>query len=166
MTELIARVDRDLTYRRMDAVADAALAYENYRQTCIASFGNEKRCIAESAYFKWLAKRIEEYPDGHVLALLRGEVIGQMELQIPYGLDRGYVNLFYVGKPWRRLGFGRRLHDYALHYFRSWEAAWIELHVSSTNSAATAFYRSLGYRLSEAEREGERMWRMERAVLP
>jgi ribosomal protein S18 acetylase RimI-like enzyme len=165
MTHPPTLIDRDLTYRRIDPAADGALAYSNYRETCLVSFGHTKRCLGETEYVQWLRKRIEEYPDGHVLALLQGRVVGQLELQVPYGLDRGYVNLFYVAGPWRRLGFGRRLHDFALRYFRSWEAQWIELHVASMNEGAVAFYRSLGYRLAEVEHEGSRMWLMERAVL-
>lgn len=166
MTHSPAAIDRDLTYRRMDPNVDGPMAFAHYRETCIASFGGARRCLQEAAYRSWLARRIEEFPDGHVLALLRGQIIGQLELQVPYGLDRGYVNLFYVSPAWRRLGLGRRMHDFALKYFRSWEADWADLHVSPTNAAAVAFYRSLGYRLAEVEREGGRMWRMERAVVP
>jgi ribosomal protein S18 acetylase RimI-like enzyme len=156
-------VERDLTYRRIDCSVDLPLAYSHYRETCVASFGSSRRCMGQPAYAQWLARRVEEFPDGHVLALLRGQVVGQLELQVPYGLDRGYVNLFYVAAPWRRLGFGRRLHDFALTYFRSWEAAWIDLHVSSTNAPALCFYRSLGYRIAQIEPgHPQTTWRMER----
>lgn len=166
MSHAPALVDRDLTYRRIDPVLDGKVAYAHYRETCIASFGHDGRCISEPQYLRWLERRVEEYPDGHVMAVLKGQLVGQLELQVPYGSDRGYVNLFYVAPSWRRLGFGRRLHDFALRYFHSWEAEWIELHVSPTNPAATGFYRSLGYRLADMEQGENRMWRMERAVLP
>lgn len=159
-------IDRDLLYRRIDPLIDGPLAYAHYRETCIASFGQGRRCIGQPAYLRWLGSRVQEYPDGHVLALLGGKVVGQLELQVPYGLDRGYVNLFYVARPYRRLGLGRRMHDFALTYFRSWEAQHVELHVSPTNPAAVAFYRSLGYRLAMVEHEGEPMWLMERTVIP
>ena len=77
---------------------------------------------------------------------------------MPYGSTVGYVNLFYVAPRWRRLGIGRRLHGYAQAYARSWEAAAVELHVGPANAAAVEFYRSLGYRLSDAS--GGRLWRM------
>jgi len=157
-------VDRDLRYRRIDPSIDGELAYAHYRETCIASFGPSRRCISQSAYLRWLGERVEEYPDGHVLALLQGNVVGQMELQVPYGLDRGYVNLFWIAGAWRRLGLGRRMHDFALTYFRNWEARRIELHVSPTNHPAIAFYRSLGYRLAMVEHNGDAMWLMERVV--
>jgi ribosomal protein S18 acetylase RimI-like enzyme len=63
-------------------------------------------------------------------------------------------------------GLGRRMHDFALPYFRSWEAARIELHVSPTNADAVAFYRSLRYRLAELEPGVTQMWRMERNATP
>lgn len=155
-------VDRNLTYRRIDPARDGELAYSNYRKTCQISFGHTRRCLDEQAYLHWLTQRVEEYPDGHVMALLGSQIIGQLELQIPYGLDRGYVNLFYVEPEWRRLGFGRRLHEFALQYFRSWEGKWVELHVSATNQPAVRFYQALGYR--RVGGESGRMWLMERAV--
>ena len=96
--------------------------------------------------------------------MLGDRVVGQLELQVPYGHSVGYVNLFHVARDWRRLGFGRRLHEYADRYFRSWEASRIELHVSPTNHPAIQFYRSLGYRLAMVESQGGRMWQMERRL--
>jgi ribosomal protein S18 acetylase RimI-like enzyme len=164
MTAPTLVVDRDLQYRRIDPTINGDLAYSNYRETCIASFGHARRCLDAESYLRWLQQRVDEYPDGHMLAVLKGQIVGQIELQVPYGLDRGYVNLFYIANPWRRLGLGRRMHDFAISYFRSWEARRVELHVSPTNAAAVAFYRSLGYRLVMVEHEGSRMWRMERHV--
>ena len=68
------------------------------------------------------------------------------------------MNLFYVAPRWRRLGLGRQLHARALAYFRSWEATTVELHVGPNNGPALAFYRSLGYRLTESG--AEPLWRM------
>jgi ribosomal protein S18 acetylase RimI-like enzyme len=164
MTAPTLVVDRDMQYRRIDPTIDGDLAYSNYRETCIASFGHARRCMDAKSYLWWLQQRVDEYPDGHMLVVLRGQPIGQIELQVPYGLDRGYVNLFYIANPWRRLGLGRRMHDFAITYFRSWEARRVELHVSPINRAAVAFYRSLGYRLAMVEYEGSQMWRMERHV--
>jgi ribosomal protein S18 acetylase RimI-like enzyme len=157
-----------LIYRRIDPVADADVAYANYRDACAASFGDDGRCITQAAYLKWLGDRVDEFPDGHVLATLAnrgGAIVGQLELQVPYGLHVGYVNLFHVSRDWRRLGFGSQLHEeYAERYFRAWEADTIELHVSPTNHAAVQFYRSLGYTLASVETKGDRMWRMQRRL--
>ena len=155
-----------LTYRRIDPVADGDLAYAHYRETAIASFGDGDRCSSQQSYLRWLSNRIQEYPDGHAFAALPdGRVIGQLELQVPYGLSIGYVNLFYVARAWRRLGLGRRLHqEYVDRYFQSWDADTIELHVAPRNHAAIQFYRSLGYTLSSTETDGTRMWRMQRQL--
>ena len=151
-----------LKYRRIDATLDAELAYDSYRDACRASFGSDKSCLPKAKYLAWLASRVEEFPDGHVIALIGDRFIGQLELQIPYGLRAGYVNLFYVALRWRRLGLGRQLHEFADQYFLSWEATSAELHVSPSNTAAVGFYRSLGYRTVGSEDEGGRMWKMRR----
>jgi ribosomal protein S18 acetylase RimI-like enzyme len=151
-----------LTFRRIDPATDGELAYANYHEAGVISFGDSSHSSSTTAYLKGLAARVEEFPDGHVLAMLGDRVVGQLELQVPYGLNTGYVNLFYVARNWRRLGFGRRLHEeYLLRYFRSWEADTVELHVSPTNHAAVQFYRSVGYKLATVEPGGGRMWRME-----
>ena len=75
----------------------------------------------------------------------------QLELQSPYGLPDGYINLFWVNPKVRRNGIGTRLHEYAEGYFRSWEVKRIELHVTQSNEPALAFYRKLGYRVLRRE---------------
>lgn len=151
-----------LIYRRMDAARDGEIAFESYRQACIASFGSAQSCSSRHSYLSWLARRIEEFPDGQVIASLGDRFVGQLELQVPYGLPTGYINLFFVAAEWRRLGFGSQMHEFADRYFRSWEASSVELHVSLSNVAALRFYRSLGYRT--IEREGERLLKMSRMV--
>lgn len=153
------------TFRRIDPVIEADLAYANYLDAGVISFGDDSHCSSKPNYLAGLVARVDEFPDGHVLALLGDRIVGQLELQIPYGLSVGYVNLFHVTREWRRLGFGRRLHDeYLLRYFKSWEADTIELHVSPTNHPAVQFYRGLGYKLVETETGSGRMWRMQRSL--
>jgi ribosomal protein S18 acetylase RimI-like enzyme len=150
-----------LTYRTIDPVADAELAVAAYLDACRASYGNESTFPGRARHLAWLRSRVEEFPDGHVVALLDGQYVGQLELQVPYGLSAGYVNLYYVKPDCRGRGYGRQMHDYAERYFRSWEADRIELHVSATNERAAAFYRALGYKA--VRREG-RLWKMARSV--
>jgi ribosomal protein S18 acetylase RimI-like enzyme len=150
-----------LTYRTIDPAADADFAVEAYLDACRASYGDDTTFPGRRRHLAWLRSRVEEFPEGHVLALLDGRCVGQMELQVPYGLTRGYVNLFYVVPELRGQGYGKRMHEHAERYFRSWEADRAELHVSATNERAAAFYRSLGYRA--VRREG-RLWRMEKAL--
>ena len=145
------------TFRTINAELDAELVVANYRDTSRASYGRDPSDRAIRAYLPWLRTRVEEFPDGHVLAFLGDACVGQLELQVPYGLTCGYVNLFYVTPPFRGRGFGRALHAYAERYFRSWEATRVELHVTKTNRRAVRFYRTLGYRLTGIGRD---QWKM------
>ena len=150
-----------LTFRPIDVDRDGPAAFARYRDAAEASLGSERAGDRRLPYLAGLRDRCLEYPDGHVLALLGPDVVGQLELQVPYGLSVGYVNLFYVMPRWRRLGLGRLLHEYAAGYFRSWDATTVELHVGPANVAALAFYRSLGYRVVE---HGGGLWKMRLAV--
>ncbi|HEY8667251.1 MAG TPA: GNAT family N-acetyltransferase [Tepidisphaeraceae bacterium] len=154
-----------ITYRRIDPQRDGQLTYAHFRQTSRASFGRGASITSFSQYLHWLRGRVEEFPEGHLLAYEAEDLVGQIELQVPYGLSAGYVNLFYVTAGFRRQGYGRRLHERALGYFRSWEATSIELHVSPTNEAAVAFYRAMGYRKVGDGWQGEYpLWKMARRV--
>lgn len=138
-----------LTFRRINPDVDGPLCYANYRDAAVATFGPTTQSANPRRYLPWLRTRIEEFPDGHVLAFLGLDCVGQLELQIPYGADVGYVNLFYVSPDFRGQGLGRRLHDFAERYFRSWDATRIELDVSKTNDRAIGFYKHLGYHFVE-----------------
>jgi ribosomal protein S18 acetylase RimI-like enzyme len=140
-----------LTYRRIDPDEDALVAFAHYRCACIATYGSSDRAISLPRYVQWLKARVEEYPDGNVIAFIDQECVGQLELQAPYGLPTGYVNLFYVRAPFRRQGVGRMMHAYVEHYFRSWEVSTIELHVSRENQIASRFYAAMGYRVVKRE---------------
>jgi GNAT superfamily N-acetyltransferase len=148
-----------LAFRRIDVDRDGPAAYARYRDAARLSLGSERAGDRRLPYLASLRDRCAEYPDGHLLALLGDDVVGQLELQVPYGLPAGYVNLFYVAPRWRRLGFGRRMHERALAYFRSWDASTVDLHVGPANRPAVEFYRALGYRLADAG--GGRLWKMQ-----
>ena len=152
-----------LTYRTIDpnSKADADRAIEAYLDACRASYGDDTGFPGRRRHLDWLRSRVEEFPDGHVMAFDQGRYVGQLELQVPYGLTTGYVNLYYVSEAARGQGYGRRLHEYADRYFRSWEADRIELHVSPLNERALGFYRHMGYRLAKVE---GRLWRMARVI--
>ena len=152
-----------LTYRTIDpdSADDADFAVEAYLDACRASYGDASGFPGRRRHLAWLRSRVEEFPDGHVLALEQGQCVGQLELQVPYGLTTGYVNLYYVAPAFRAQGYGRRLHEYAERYFRSWEARRIELHVAPLNETALGFYRHLGY---ERLRVEGRLWRMRKQL--
>ncbi|MDB5289705.1 MAG: family N-acetyltransferase [Phycisphaerales bacterium] len=156
--------DPVLTYRTIRVPADAALAARNHRDACVATFGDDSRCESDIRYLSWLKAKVEEFPEGFVLAFLGGRCVGHLEMEVPYGLPTGYVNLFYVLPQFRRQGLGRLMHVFTERYFRSWEASRIELHVSPTNRAAMQFYRRLGYRAVKLEGTAGPLWRMAREL--
>jgi len=148
-----------LTYRTIDPDRDGELAAAHHREACLTSFGRRARPQPAANYVRWLRAKVEEFPEGYLLAYLDDRCVGQMELEAPYGKEAGYVNLFYVTPPFRGLGFGRLLHERAVQYFRSWEARRVELHVSPSNIAALRFYRRMGYHRSFAADDGA-LWTM------
>lgn len=154
-----------LTYRTIDPDADASVAIAHHWGACVASFGPSAPAHYQgaTAYLDWLSTRVEEYPDGHVLAYLNDECVGQLELQVPYGVETGYINLYHVADGFRGKGIGRLMHDYVERYARSWDATKIELHVSPTNQRAMGFYRALDYRLVAAS-DRAHLWRMVREL--
>ena len=148
-----------LVFRTIDVLADGELAAGHHRDACVASFGSERAWEGAERYLRGRGRRIEEYPDGHVLAYLGERCVGQLELEVPYGKAEGYASLYYVAGAFRGQGYGRRLHEYAMRYFRSWEATVARLHVSPSNFRAIEFYRSMGYRVSRVH-VGGGMWEM------
>ena len=146
-----------LEYRRLDPVSDAQIALAHHAAACVASYGLHASPIDRRQYLKWLRDRVEEFPDGHVLVWRAGECVGQLDLQAPYGLPTGYINLYFVREEFRGHGVGTQMHQYVERYFRSWEVARVELHVSMRNDGAQRFYRRLGYK--PMRREGP-MYRM------
>jgi GNAT superfamily N-acetyltransferase len=162
--ETFVILSQTLTFRRIDPERDALLCASNHRDACIASFGTDRNYHGGDTYVAWLKNRVEEFPDGHVLAYIGSDCVGQLELQVPYGLTTGYANLYYVTTRFRGRGFGRLLHEYAERYFRSWEANRIELHVSPTNLRALAFYRRMNFRMVKVEGKAQRVWRMEKTL--
>lgn len=157
-----------IAYRPIRLPDDADRCAANHRDACLLSYGRDGHPAphARDAYLEWLAERVERHPDGHVLAFLPGgRFVGQLELE-PHD-ETGYIDLFYVAAPLRRLGFGRRLHDRALDYFRARRCATIELHVARANTPALRFYQSLGYKTSRDPADNhDELWMMRLEVVP
>ena len=144
-----------LSYRTIDPLGDARLAVAHQLDACVCSFGDARRFQGAVRYLRWLESKVEEYPEGFLMAFAGDQCVGQLELEVPYGSDVGYVSLFYVTPAFRGLGFAQALHDRATSYFRSWEADRIELHCSPSNERALRFYRKLGYaRAPDAQDDG------------
>src|SRR5688500_11252858 len=102
-----------LTFRTIDPALDARVAVAHQLDACVATYGDSSRCQAPLRYLEWLRGKVEEFPDGCVMAHRGERCIGQLELQVPYGLTVGYVNLFYVVPEFRGLGYGDQLNGYA-----------------------------------------------------
>jgi GNAT superfamily N-acetyltransferase len=152
-----------VSYRTIDLRTDAELAVAHHRDACVCSFGDEARFQGRKRYLAWLESKLEEFPDGFLMAFVGGRCLGQLELEVPYGLSTGYVNLFYVTAALRGMGFGRVLHGRAVQYFKSWEANQIDLHCSPDNARALDFYRAAGYRKVDQSRDGT-LWAMSKTI--
>lgn len=159
-----------LTLRTIDPVRDADLVAANHYDACIASFGEGTRYEGRDVYLSWLRERVEEFPEGFVLAFKKDRFIGQLELQVPYGLNIGYTNLFYVSPDVRGRGYGQKLHAYAEVYFRNWEAQQADLHVSPRNIRAIRFYRKMGYTFCNEGKgtymtQSAKLWKMSKPIV-
>ena len=153
-----------LTFRPIDLTTDARRAYAAYVDACRASFGSDATAGSFEHHLGWLRSRLEEFPDGHVLAWHGRRCVGQLEAQVPYGSSVGYVNLFWVAPDARGQGYGRRLQEYLERYCRSWEATRVELDVSPDNGQAVGFYRRMGYKFVQIRGETSRLWRMAKSL--
>lgn len=149
-----------VSYRTIDPLPDARLAVAHQLDACTCSFGDARRFQGAVRYLRWLESKVQEFPEGFLMAFAGEQCVGQLELEVPYGSDVGYVNLFYVTPPFRGLGFAQVLHDRAVAYFRSWEAGRIELHCSPTNRRAMQFYRRRGYTRLPADRHDGALWKL------
>jgi GNAT superfamily N-acetyltransferase len=157
--QLVKLATPKLTYRTIDPLRDAELTVQHQIDACVATFGTDAPFQGTDRYLRWLTSKVDEFPEGFLLAYLGDRCVGQLELEVPYGLSTGYVNLFYLTREFRGIGFGPLLHERAEFYFRSWEATSITLHVSPTNHAAMRFYRRMGYTRTFAASE-RRLWEM------
>jgi ribosomal protein S18 acetylase RimI-like enzyme len=77
-----------------------------------------------------------------------GRIVGYVELkgdELRAGLHRCELGLA-VERPFRRLGFGRRLLENAIEFARASNAIdWIDLFVFAHNAGARALYENLGF---------------------
>jgi ribosomal protein S18 acetylase RimI-like enzyme len=154
---------QSLSYRTIDLRRDARLVVAHQLDACICSFGDASRFQGARRYLRWVESKLEEFPDGFLMAFAAGRCVGQIELEAPYGLNWGYANLFYVTPEFRGMGFGQLLHHRAEAYFKSWEAMQINLHCSPTNWRALNFYRKLGYRRIGDHNDGM-LWTMTKCI--
>ena len=107
----------------------------------------------------WLEEKVQEFPDGFLLLKKENEYIGQVELTIKRYKNRviGYINLYYLTKPYRGKGYAEEMHTYALRYFENNGLEEYHLRVSPTNRRAIKFYQKNGLEKINEEHVGKVM---------
>ncbi|WP_233499180.1 GNAT family N-acetyltransferase [Bacillus weihaiensis] len=119
----------------------------NRRDSFLISFGHDKGFGEEDDYIFWLEEQVEKFPNGFVfLVNEKNHILGQIEVSIRSYENRkiGYVHLYYLVKEYRGRGFGKRLHDYSLQFFKENQVSNYHLRVSPTNVRALFFYEKMG----------------------
>ena len=76
---------------------------------------------------------------------------------VGYDGHRGWVNYLGVHPADRRRGLGRLLMDEAEARLRALGCAKVNLQIRTSNTAASEFYRRIGYSLDEAVSMGKRL---------
>ncbi len=95
--------------------------------------------------------------DGDNLLVLEedGSLVGTV--MVGYDGHRGWVNYLGVHPAHRRRGLGRLLMDEAEARLRALGCAKVNLQIRTSNTAASEFYRRIGYSLDEAVSMGKRL---------
>jgi ribosomal protein S18 acetylase RimI-like enzyme len=95
--------------------------------------------------------------DGDNLLVLEedGSLVGTV--MVGYDGHRGWVNYLGVHPAHRRCGLGRLLMDEAEARLRALGCAKVNLQIRTSNTAASEFYRRIGYSLDEAVSMGKRL---------
>jgi ribosomal protein S18 acetylase RimI-like enzyme len=127
------------------------------RDSFIISFGTDKDFGSEEEYLNWIKIRSMKYPNGFVIVVEDETVIGQLELTIrEYNENQiGYINLYYLIPEKRGIGLGKKLHEYALNFFKENSLSEYHLRVSPTNYQALSFYRKNGMQELQTKLDGK-----------
>lgn len=151
-----------LTYRRIDLELDEELIVDHRLDSFKESFGHTNGFGNVKHYLSWVEEKSAQFPDGFVIVMYEGKVIGQLELQVQYDECRriGYVNLYYLIPEYRDKGFGLYLKEYAEEFFRKHRCPEYQLRVSPTNKRAIHFYEKCGMVLLKEEMFDDPVLRM------
>lgn len=127
------------------------------RDSFIVSFGTDKDFGSKEDYLNWIKVQSTKYPNGFVIVEENDTVIGQLELTIrEYNENQiGYINLYYLIPEKRGMGLGKKLHEYAMNFFKANGVSEYHLRVSPTNYHALSFYRKNGMQELETELDGK-----------
>ncbi|MDR3310491.1 MAG: GNAT family N-acetyltransferase [Oscillospiraceae bacterium] len=118
-----------------------------HRETFRLTFGSE---IADSDLAKELDRTrgySEKSPDSSVIGTVGGTpaAIAQLEKRAGGGGSFGWVHFYYVSPQFRGNGYGRKLVDYSVEYFRNFELTRFYLRVAEINAGAIQFYLKCGF---------------------
>ncbi|WP_161787420.1 GNAT family N-acetyltransferase [Endozoicomonas numazuensis] len=118
---------------------------------------------------EWFQFLAEKAPEGFLMVLYQGEIIGQLEfrsrLQADSGKIEGYINLFYLVPHWRGKGMGQKLHDYTLSQLANNSCTQAFLRYIPGNHRAEAFYLKNGW-AKEGEPTEQRGQLMKKDLAP
>jgi ribosomal protein S18 acetylase RimI-like enzyme len=104
---------------------------------------------------KDIARKLAAAPELFFVLCSEGRLAGT--LMAGYEGHRGWMNYLAVEPDRQLLGFGRRLVEHAERALRVLGCPKLNLQVRSTNPAALAFYRKLGYLEDEVISLGKRL---------
>ncbi|MGR9049472.1 GNAT family N-acetyltransferase [Halobacillus faecis] len=143
-------------FRTIDLEEDRQSIIDFRKDSFMVSFGNTSGFDA-TAYLFYVLEKVEQYPDGFVMAVVDGEVIGQLELSVKKDKDRriGYIHLFYLIPSERGKGMGKALHNYAIDFFRKRNLEEYHLRVAPDNHRARRFYEKAGMKTIGPELDGK-----------
>lgn len=127
------------------------------KDSFIVSFGSDQDFGDEEDYLDWLNEKASQFPEGFVVVTEDEIPIGQLELTIVEyeGRSIGYVNLYYLIPEKRGIGLGKKLHEYAVGFFRKQAVSEFHLRVSPNNDSAISFYRKNGLKELGSEVDGK-----------
>lgn len=145
-----------ITFRTIDLKKDRTAIINFRKDSFIVSFGNLVG-FHEGFYLAYVLEKIEQYPEGFVMAELDGKAVGQLELSVReyQGRKIGYVHLFYLVPEQRGLGNGNELFIYAIEFFKKRSLNEYHLRVAPQNHRARRFYEKHGMEQIGPELDGK-----------
>lgn len=106
---------------------------------------------------KDIARKLQVQPELFLVGLVQGDLVASV--MAGYEGHRGWVNYLAVAPEHRRKGFGRILMEEVERRLLERGCPKLNMQVRSSNTAAMAFYRRLGYVPDEAVALGKRLIR-------
>ena len=138
---------RDLYYLPMDlsAPAGAETYLRRYRETWIASYGNDRGFT--NVHLDGARYRQQQDPESVLEVWCEDTPCGILELAVNQGADQGFghIALLHLEEPFRGKGLGVQLLGAAVSHYRARGRKRLRLRVTAGNAPALAFYRRWGF---------------------